>query len=225
MHQELPIASPIHPHAPAIVPPRRTLFACRRAYLSRQLHLGPLRIHVAIILSTIERSATYPLALALSSPGAGRMPRYAHHKIRLASFIYPDPSSVVSPRGAFLAFRVAPSSHELHPVADVRRANFSSAIVRRTQYRLSNTLAARITPDFAAPQTKLTAAALVHPDSFFVVAPRLALFARRLAALPHQSRAIPRVRRAVVLLPVIGRTRNDLALALLRCLCGRCPTA
>src|SRR5207253_11418604 len=76
-----------------------------------------------------------------------------------------------------------------------------------------------------APHTNRTAASLVHPDSRFVVAPRLALFPRRLAALPHQSRAIPRVRRAVVLLPVTRRTRNDLALTLLRYLPGQCPTA
>src|SRR6266436_4224196 len=225
LHQELPVATSIYPDAPSIVPPRRTFHAGRHAYLSRQSHFGPLRIRVAIILSPVVRGAAYLLALALGFPGPGRMPRNAHHKIRLASFIYPYSVSVVSPRGAFLALRVAPLSHELHAVTGIRRANFSPAIIRRTRYRPSATLAASITATVTTPQSKLAAASLVHPDSFFVVAPRLVFFACRFAALPHQSRAMPRVRRAVVLLPVIRRARNDLGLALLRCLPGQCPTA
>src|SRR5436190_1017296 len=151
LHLELPVATSIHPDTPAIVPPCRTFHTWRRADLSRQLHVGPLSIHVAIILSSVERSAAYPLALASGFHEAGRMTRYAHYKIRLASFI--------------------------------------------------------------------------HPDSFLVVAPRPALLARGLAALPHQSRSIPRVRRAVVLLPVIRRTLNDLTVVLLWSLLGQCPTA
>src|SRR5882672_865307 len=225
LHQELPVATPVHPDALAIVPPRRTFHAWRRAYLSHQLHLGALRIRFAILLSPVERSAAYPLASDPSFPGAGRVPRYAHHKFRLASFVNPYPASIVSPRGAFLAFRVAPLSRELYPVAGICRANFSPAIIRRTRYRPRTALAAGIAAVFAASQSKLTAAPFVHPDSFFVIAPRLVLFAHRLAALTHQSRAIPRVRRAVVLLPVIRRTRNNLALPLLRPLVGQCPGA
>jgi hypothetical protein len=116
-------------------------------------------------------------------------------------------------------------SDELHAVAGICRANFSPAIIRRTRYRPSSTFTASIAAIVATPQSKLAVASLVHPDSFFVVAPRLALFAQRLASLPDQSRAMPRVRRAVVLLPVIRRTRNDLGLALLRRLPGQCPTA
>src|SRR5882762_5039513 len=180
---------------------------------------------VPIFLSPIERSPSYFLAIAPVIPGADRVPRYAHQKIRLASFIYPYPASIVSPRGAFLALRVTPLSHELYAVAGICRANFSPDIVRRTCYRPSTALAAGIAAVFAASQSKLPSAYLVHPDSLFVVAPRLLLFARRLADLPHQSRAIPRVRRAIVLFPVIRRTRNDLALALLWRLSGQCPTA
>src|SRR2546429_9194750 len=65
----------------------------------------------------------------------------------------------------------------------------------------------------------------VCSSDLFVVAPRLTLFARRLAALPHQSRAIPRVRLAVMLLTVFGRTRNRLAPVLLWRLRAPCPTA
>src|SRR5256885_12608137 len=224
LYLEFPVATSIHPDTPAIVPPCRTFHTCRRADLSRQFHVGPLRIHITIILSSVERSAAYPLALASGFHEAGRMTRYAHYKIRLASFIYPYPSSIVSPRGAFLALRSTPLSHELHSIAGIRRANFSSAIVRSTRYRPSTIHSAGITAVIAAPQSKLAAASLIHPDSFLVVAPRRALLARGLAALPHQSRSIPRVRRAVVLLPVIRRTRNDLAVALLWSLPGQCPT-
>src|SRR2546429_3291240 len=49
----------------------------------------------------------------------------------------------------------------------------------------------------------------VCSSDLFVVAPRLTLFARRLAALPHQSRAIPRVRLAVMLLTVFGRRSEE----------------
>src|SRR2546430_12984303 len=54
------------------ISPRRIFHAWRHAYLSRQLHNGPLRIRVAIILSPVERSAAYPLALAPGFPGASR---------------------------------------------------------------------------------------------------------------------------------------------------------
>src|ERR1700674_1650472 len=97
LHQELSVATPVHPDASAIESPRRTFHARRRAYLSHQLHLGALRIRVAINLSPVERSAAYPLASDPGFPGAGRVPRYAHHKIRLASFVYPYPASIVPP--------------------------------------------------------------------------------------------------------------------------------
>src|SRR3979490_1898996 len=106
LHQELPVATPVPPDPPAIVSPRRTFHAWRRAYLSHQLHLGALRIRVAIILSPVERSAAYLLASDPGFPGAGRVSGYAHHKIRLASFVYPYAASIMPPRGAFLALRV-----------------------------------------------------------------------------------------------------------------------
>src|SRR5256885_5883596 len=56
LYLEFPVATSIHPDTPAIVPPCRTFHTCRRADLSRQLHVGPLRIHVTIILSSVERS-------------------------------------------------------------------------------------------------------------------------------------------------------------------------
>jgi len=215
--------NPDPPRRPAIVPPGRAFNASRHAYLSRQLHFGPLRIRVAIILSPVERSAAYLLALAPGFPGPGGCPGTAHHKIRLASFIYPYSVCIVSPGGAFLALRVAPLFHELHPLLASAGQTFrrplsdAHVIVPPPPRRGHRRRRRRRAP------SKLTAASLVHPDSFFVVAPRLVLFARRLATLPHQPRAMPRVRRAVVLLSVIRRTRNDLALALLRCLSGNVP--
>src|SRR6266550_4826423 len=99
------------------------------------------------------------------------MPRNAHHKIRLASFIHPNSVSIVSPRGAFLALRVAPLSHELHAVAGIRRANSSPAIVRRARYHPSTTLAAGIAAVVAAPQGNSTPPPLSHQDSSFFLPP------------------------------------------------------
>src|SRR6202007_1312732 len=171
LHQELPVAPAIHPDPPTVISPRRAFHARCHAYLPRQLYLRSLRIRVAVVLPPVIRHARNPLGLgARPFSGMGRIPRHAHHKFCLTSFIYPYPVLVPAPRRSFFALCAAQLPHQLYPIACVGRARGPPPILRRACDRLSHRRVARL--HYLPPaQRELSPTPFIHPDSFLVVAP------------------------------------------------------
>src|ERR1700723_1565187 len=90
------------------------------------------------------------------------------HKLRPASMVYPDPSLGEAPRYPFVAGRLAVLPDQVHVPTGVRFAVVPPSVVRRAAH---NRLAS---PIFSRPlelHTEVPSAAVIHPNSAFVVAP------------------------------------------------------
>ena len=195
------------PRSPAIESPRGAFRARRSAHLLHHADPRIRGIHRTVVsLAIIRRAPHRPARNGLVPIPAAISIASAHAEVRAASFIYPDPTLIKTPRPPLRAWRPAPLLGHLHAVMRVGRAVVPPAIIRRAGDRLP-TIPTR--PGIPRQQ-KVCATPPVHPDAPVVISPRLVLDARRPAALLHHLYPGSRLRVAVMPLAIVRLTRNSL---------------
>ena len=123
--------------------------------------------------------------------------------------IYPDSPAIRTPTVAFPARRFASLLDQPDPALrlDLRH---NSAAGHRRRNRRSFRRYRRWTPVPVGVYGEISTAAAIHPNASTVKTPAVALLAGRLAALSQQLHPASRIRRTIMPLAIIGRTRNAL---------------
>ena len=136
-----------------------------------------------------------------------------HHKIRPASMIHPNPALVRPPAIAFGARGIAMLCYQPHlGVSRFHAAGMPSHIVGVARNRLRISVVVPVSVVIAilmihvairpalilkngiAPNRKVRAASMVHPDSQSIGAPAVTFRASRFAMLRQQSHAASRIK-------------------------------
>src|SRR5271170_3306910 len=172
-----------------------------------QLHLLQYRERVQS-LPWVSRSCELPIDL----------------KIGAATAIDPDSLAVESPGLPLHTRRTAALIDQPDSTTGICRAEIPLPIVRRTGDRSPRRRRRRsrrrsiavtwpgrrriIAATAATPNHEIRPAAPVYPDSVVVIAPGLALNARRTTALVHHAHPALRVDSAIVALHIVGSARN-----------------
>ena len=197
-------ASVVHPNPSLVGPPRISFLARRPTPLLHQLHSAP-HVQRAEIPSPVVRSAIERLRWSALTSRVVRPLVRLRHKLRPASMVHPDAAPVKAPRDSLLASRIAVLPNQVHIATRVRLAVVPPAIIRRAAH---NRFAAAIFPRPLELHPEVSPASMIHPDSAFVISPRIPLHASRAAGLLFQRHARSRIRRAIAPPAVIRRAGN-----------------
>ena len=203
-------ASMVHPNPTLVGSPRVTFLARRPAPLLHQLHAAP-RIHLAVISPAVVRSAVERLRRPAAVPSRMLRPLVRlSHKLCPAAMVNPDPAFIETPRDAFVARRFAVLPDQIHISPCVRLAIMPPAIIRRAAH---NRFGSPVLPWPLIFHPEISPASVIHPDTTFVVSPRISLLASCPARLLFERHACVRVCRAVPPPSVIRRAGNLAAAA------------
>jgi hypothetical protein len=200
----------VHPNPVLVKIPRVPLLASGPASLLHQLHSAPC-IHLTKVLPAVIRSAVQRLLRPARASRMFQMLRMFWplvrlcHKLRPASVIHPNPAPIEPPGNALLARGVAVLPDQIHIPLRVCLAVVPSAVVRRAAH---NRFAPAVLPRALKLHPEVRTTSVIHPDSVFVIAPRISLPALRAARLFFQCHACSRIRRAITPPPVIRRAGN-----------------
>jgi len=197
-------ASMIHPNSMLVGSPRIALLASRPAPLLHQLHSAP-RIRLAVISPAIIGSTVKRLRRATRTFWMLRSFVRLRHKLRPATMVHPDSAPIETPRHTFVARCFAVLPDQVHISARVRLTIMPRTVFRRAAH---NRLAPSILARTFKLHSEIRTASVIHPDSAFVISPRVSLLATRPAGLFFQRDSRPRIRRAVSPPSVIRRAGN-----------------
>lgn len=138
-------------------------------------------------------------------------------KISPATAVHPDAALVESPAIPAAAGCIASLPDQAYPIARISGTEVSSAVVgragdqcswRRTRWWIARSGSIKDTDDEVRP------AAAINPDAAPIIAPAVALPARRSASLIHHAHAVACVSGAVVPVAVIGGAGDSRAISI-----------
>jgi len=197
-------ASVVHPNPMLVGSPRIALLASRTAPLLHQLHSAP-RIRLAVISPAVIGSTVKRLRRPTRTFRMLRPFVRLRHKLRPASMVHPHSAPIETPRDTFVARCFAVLPDQVHIPARVRLTIMPPTVFRRAAH---NGLAPSILARTFKLHSEIRTASVIHPDSAFVISPRISLLATRPAGLFFQRDPRPRIRRTVSPPSVIRRAGN-----------------